>query len=103
MSLAARRCWKCLKLKEFPSKSVGHVPRNKDDVVFMRRPNIFCRNVNEEFLDRIQSVIDHTRYIVYPLSETNWKNDVWQRSASLLILSEFSLNENYSDEISKVR
>ncbi|VDL50346.1 unnamed protein product [Hymenolepis diminuta] len=102
MSLTARRCWKCLKLNEFPSKSVGHIPRNEDDVVFMRRPNIFCRNVNKECFDRIQSVIDQTRYIVYLLSELNWKNDVWQRSASLLILSECSLIENHSDEILKV-
>nr|CDS31164.1 biotin protein ligase [Hymenolepis microstoma] len=102
MSSTSRSCWNCLKLDEFPFTSIKRIHYKGCSVNFVKKPNIFCRNVNKECLDLIQPVIDQTRYIVYPLSDTDWKNDVWQGSASLLILSESSFNVNHSEEILKI-
>ncbi|VDO01495.1 unnamed protein product [Rodentolepis nana] len=102
MSSTARSCWNCLKLDEFPFTSVNNIHRNACDVIFTKKPNIFCRNVNKECLDFIQTAIDPTRYLVYSLSDIDWKNDTWQGSASLMILSEASFNADHSDEISKI-
>ncbi|KAL5963448.1 hypothetical protein TSMEX_008823 [Taenia solium] len=101
MAGISRCCWRCLDPKDFPWKNDSLESGCSSSRLFIKPPNIFCRNLDKQAIDSFKSTVDPSLYTLYALSDNDWKFNVWQNSTNLLIISDKSSVENQRDEIAK--
>lgn len=102
MAGTSRCCWQCLDPKDFPCRNDALESSCSSSRLFIKPPNIFCRNLDKQAIESFKSTVDPSLYTLYALSDNDWKFNVWQNSTNLLIISDNSSVENQSDEIAKV-
>ncbi|KAL5104621.1 Biotin--protein ligase [Taenia crassiceps] len=102
MAEVSRCCWRCLDPRDFPRNIDSTGSSNSTSRLFIKPPNIFCRNLDKQAMDKFKSIVDPTLYTLYALSDNDWNFNVWQNSTHLLIISDKSSTENQGDEIMKV-
>ena len=97
-----KSCWQCLCPSSFPWQDKGFEKQNCNLKLSLKTPNIFCRNLGDQLVNYIQSLLDSSLYTVYSLSDADWNSNVWQSSTNFLILSNSSSHINQITEIHKV-
>lgn len=102
MAETLRCCWRCLDTKDFPWKKDSIKSIHPSSRLFIKPPNIFCRNFDKQAIDNFKFIVDPSLYTLYALCDNDWMSNVWQNSTKLLIILNKSSVGNERDEIAKV-